>query len=161
MAPRVLLLMALTLYIFPLLFPIATATFHVKGSVYCDTCRAGFETNATLYIEGARVGIQCKERKTMKVVFYTEGVTDSTGTYHVEVENDYRDHICECLLVKSPLKWCSTPDSGRDRSSIVLTHYQNGMVNHLHYANAMGYLKDEPLPECKKLLKYYLADSDV
>ncbi|KAL5163985.1 Protein DOWNSTREAM OF FLC [Glycine soja] len=158
MATRVLLLMALTLYI----FPIATATFHVKGSVYCDTCRAGFETNATFYIRGARVGIQCKERKTMKVAFYSEGVTDSTGTYHIEVENDHRDNICECLLVKSPIKWCSTPDSGRDKSSIVLTHYQNGIVNHLHYANAMGYLRDEPLPaECHKLLKYYLADSDV
>jgi len=44
--------MALTLFIFPL---IATATFHVKGSVYCDTCRAGFETNATFYIEGTYI----------------------------------------------------------------------------------------------------------
>ncbi|RDX81745.1 Protein DOWNSTREAM OF FLC [Mucuna pruriens] len=157
MPTRVLFFMALTLSI----FPIATPTFHVKGSVYCDTCRAGFETNATFYIQGARVGIECKERKSMKVVFYTEGVTDSTGTYHIEVENEYRDHICQCLLVKSPIKWCSIPDSGRDRSSIVLTHYQNGIVNHLHYANAMGYLKDQPLPQCKKLLKYYLSDSDV
>lgn len=42
--------MALSLIsILPLL---ATALFHVKGSVYCDTCRAGFETNATFYIQG-------------------------------------------------------------------------------------------------------------
>jgi len=40
--------MALALFI----FPVATATLHVKGSVYCDTCRAGFETNVTFYIEG-------------------------------------------------------------------------------------------------------------
>lgn len=52
MATRVLLLVALSLCILPLIFPVATATFHVKGSVYCDTCRAGFETNATFYIEG-------------------------------------------------------------------------------------------------------------
>ncbi|WVZ05018.1 hypothetical protein V8G54_018364 [Vigna mungo] len=111
-------------------------------------------------IHGARVGIQCKERKTLKEVFYTEGVTDWTGTYHIEVENDHGNHICQCMLVKSPIQWCSTPDSGRDRSSIVLTHHKNGMVNHLHYANSMGYLSDQPLRQCHKLLKYYLADSD-
>lgn len=97
----------------------------------------------------------------MDVVFYTEGVTDSTGTYDIMVENDHHDNICRCLLVKSPLPWCNQPDPGRDRSSIVLTHYNNGVVNHLHYANAMGYLKDEPLAQCHDLLKYYLADSDV
>ncbi|XP_027337891.1 protein DOWNSTREAM OF FLC [Abrus precatorius] len=161
MATRVVLLMALTLYILPLLFPVATATFHVKGSVYCDTCRAGFETNATFYIAGARVAIQCKERKTMNVVFYTEGVTDSTGTYHIEVANDHNDHICQCLLLHSPLEGCNKADPGRGRSSIVLTHIKNGVVNHIHYANAMGYLKDKPLPQCKELLKYYLSDSDV
>lgn len=94
----------------------------------------------------------------MKVDFYTEAVTDSTGTYHIEVEKDYGNHICQSILVKSPIKSCSAPDPGRDRSSIVLTHYKNGIVNHLHYANAMGYLQDEPLPECKKLLKYYLEE---
>ncbi|KOM39670.1 hypothetical protein LR48_Vigan03g305200 [Vigna angularis] len=119
-----------------------------------------FETNVTFYIEGARVGIQCKERKTLKEVFYTEGVTDSMGTYHIDVENDDGNHICQCMLVKSPIQWCSTPDSGRDRSSIVLTHHKNGIVNHLHYANCMGYLSDQSLPQCHKLLKYYLADSD-
>ncbi|KAK7305997.1 hypothetical protein VNO77_43911 [Canavalia gladiata] len=150
-----LLFISLTL---PLFIQVATATFHAKGSVYCDTCRAGFETTATFYIQGARVAIECKERKSMKVVFYTEGVTDSKGSYHIEVENDHRDHICQCLLVHSPLKWCNTPDPGRNRSSIVLTHYQNGVVNHVHHANAMGYLKDKPLIQCHRLLKYYLSD---
>ena len=94
----------------------------------------------------------------MNLVFYTEGDTDNTGAYHMEVENDHYDHICECLLVNSPLSWCNTPDPGRSKSSIVLTHYKNGVVNPLHYANAMGYLKDEALPKCQQLLKYYLAD---
>jgi hypothetical protein len=44
------MLMSLSLIsVLPLL---ATAMFHVKGCVYCDTCRAGFETNATFYIQG-------------------------------------------------------------------------------------------------------------
>jgi hypothetical protein len=97
----------------------------------------------------------------MNQVFYTEGVTDSTGTYNIIVENDHHDHICKTVLVKSPIAWCNTPDPGRNRSSIVLSHYKNGVLNHLHYANSMGYLKDEPLPQCHKLLKYYLSDSDI
>lgn len=54
MAKMVLLLLSITLSlsILPLL---ASATFHVKGSVYCDTCRAGFETNATFYIQGTNL----------------------------------------------------------------------------------------------------------
>lgn len=107
---------------------------------------------------GARVGIRCIDRKSKKVVFYTEGETDSTGTYHIEVENDHMDHLCQTLLVSSPLAWCNTPDPGRNRSSIILTHYKNGIINHLHYANAMGYLKDEPLHGCQELLGYYLSD---
>lgn len=27
-------------------------SFRVQGRVYCDTCRAGFETNVTYYIQG-------------------------------------------------------------------------------------------------------------
>jgi len=111
---------------------------------------------------GAKVGIRCQDRKTMDEVFYTEGVTDSTGTYNIMVENDHHDNICKTVLVSSPIESCNTPDPGRNRSSIVLTHYKNGVLNHLHYANAMGYLKADPLPQyCHQLLKYYLSDSDV
>lgn len=28
--------------------------YIVQGRVYCDTCRAGFETNVTTYIKGTR-----------------------------------------------------------------------------------------------------------
>lgn len=30
----------------------AVPDFIIQGRVYCDTCRAGFETNVTKYIEG-------------------------------------------------------------------------------------------------------------
>lgn len=30
----------------------AAPDFIIRGRVYCDTCRAGFETNVTKYIEG-------------------------------------------------------------------------------------------------------------
>ncbi|XP_019416646.1 PREDICTED: protein DOWNSTREAM OF FLC [Lupinus angustifolius] len=161
MATRFVFLIALSFCIIPSLIPVTTAKYHVKGCVYCDTCRAGFETNVTTYIEGARVGIRCIDRTNKKVVFYTEGETNHKGIYHIEVENDHHDNLCQTVLVSSPLHWCSTPDPGRNRSSIVLTHYKNGILNYLHYANAMGFLKDEPLPVCYQLLKYYLSDSDI
>lgn len=31
------------------------STFHVIGRVYCDTCRCGFETPATNYIQGTNI----------------------------------------------------------------------------------------------------------
>jgi hypothetical protein len=32
-----------------------TADYVVQGRVYCDTCRAGFETNVTEYIKGTQL----------------------------------------------------------------------------------------------------------
>ncbi|GLT64299.1 hypothetical protein SLA2020_368030 [Shorea laevis] len=37
----------------------ARSPFVVKGRVYCDTCRAGFETSATTFIAGARPQHDC------------------------------------------------------------------------------------------------------
>lgn len=31
---------------------LAMETFTIQGRVYCDTCRAGFETSATEYLQG-------------------------------------------------------------------------------------------------------------
>jgi hypothetical protein len=33
----------------------AAPEFTVEGRVYCDTCRAGFETNVTEYMSGINV----------------------------------------------------------------------------------------------------------
>ncbi|KAJ7956852.1 Pollen-specific protein [Quillaja saponaria] len=137
---------------------IQSNSFCIQGHVYCDTCRAGFETNVTTYIEGATVEIVCKNRKTLEKVFSVKGVTDSTGKYSINVHEDHADEICECQLVNSPQPNCKIVDRGRSKSSVVLTRYDNGVLNYLHYANAMGFLQDEPLDGCSELLKYYLQD---
>lgn len=45
--------------LFYVLASTATATdapdYVVQGRVYCDTCRAGFETNVTEYIKGKEI----------------------------------------------------------------------------------------------------------
>ncbi|MED6148096.1 hypothetical protein PIB30_050007 [Stylosanthes scabra] len=136
----------------------ATEACHVRGKVYCDTCRFGFETKATFYIPGATVAIQCKHKNTMNVEYYTEVKTDSTGTYEIEVDKEFNEHMCESVLVHSPVLGCNQADPGRSKSTLVLSHYKNGLLNHVHYANNLGFLKDQALPECQKLQKYYLSD---
>ncbi|KAK4264893.1 hypothetical protein QN277_026012 [Acacia crassicarpa] len=143
------------------LIPFSTSEprpFSVIGRVYCDTCRAGFETYATTYIAGARVRVVCKERESLAIVYTKEGVTDSTGTYNILVEQDHGDQICEVMFVSSPVADCKVPDPGRSRSSIVVTRTDNGIVNDVHHANALGCHKDVPLPNCYEILKYYLSD---
>ncbi|MBL1828604.1 hypothetical protein ELE35_30125, partial [Klebsiella pneumoniae] len=51
--------------------------FVLQGRVYCDTCRAGFETSATTYIAGAKVRVECKDRNSMQLLYSIEGITDS------------------------------------------------------------------------------------
>ncbi|XP_030973468.1 protein DOWNSTREAM OF FLC-like [Quercus lobata] len=132
--------------------------FNVIGRVYCDTCRCGFETPATNYIEGAKVRIECRDRKSLQVVYSNEGVTDSTGTYNISVENDHQDEICESVLVSSPVADCKSADPGRSRATLVLTRY-NGVINENLSANAMGFLKDQPLAGCTELLQQYAPDT--
>lgn len=102
--------------------------------------------------------VVCKDRDSLTKVYEKEGETDSTGTYHIMVEQDHLDQMCEVLFVSSPLEGCKVPDPGRSRSSIVLTRTDNGIVNDVHHANSLGCNKDVPLPECSQILQYYLTD---
>ncbi|KAM5577340.1 protein DOWNSTREAM OF FLC-like [Rosa sericea] len=152
---RVLVLLALC--VLPALASAKTVgkPFHVQGRVYCDTCRCGFETSATTYIAGARVRIECKYRKSLSLAYSVEGVTDATGTYHILVEDDHEDQICETVLISSPISDCKSADPGRSRSNVVLTRF-NGVVKTKRFANNMGFFKDQELPGCSQLLKQYL-----
>ncbi|KAL9459108.1 hypothetical protein AB3S75_002488 [Citrus x aurantiifolia] len=126
--------------------------FHIRGRVYCDTCRCGFETSATTYIQGARVRIECKDRNSLNLKYSVDGETDSTGTYNIHVDGDHQDQICYVKLISSPLADCKTADPGRARSQVILTR-SNGAVSNLHFANALGFLKNRPLAFCPELLK--------
>ncbi|KAK4840110.1 hypothetical protein QYF36_000053 [Acer negundo] len=153
---RLLLLLAVVLL--PVVLVNATikgTPFHIHGHVYCDTCQCGFETSATYYIPGATVRIVCKQRENMETTYTMDGVTDSTGSFNIKVEDDKGDQICYTKLVSSPVADCKTPDLGRDRSQIILTR-SNGAISNLHYSNALGFRKEKPLAGCSELLKKYL-----
>ena len=133
--------------------------FVVQGRIYCDTCRAGFETSATTYIPGARVRIECRDRKSLALTYSIEGVTDSTGTYKLTVADDHLDEACDAMLVSSPDPLCSEPNAGHDKSRVILTR-SNGMPSDLRFANNMGFLKSEPMTECTQVLQMYKETED-
>nr|CAB3484385.1 unnamed protein product [Digitaria exilis] len=126
--------------------------YLIQGRVYCDTCRAGFETNVTEYMKGAKVRLECKHFGTGKVEQAIEGVTDESGTYKIELKGSHEEDICEVVLVESPRKDCDELEADRDRASVLLTR-NVGICDNLRFANALGYFKDEPLPVCSALLK--------
>uniref|UniRef100_A0A2P2IP64 Pollen-specific protein C13 n=1 Tax=Rhizophora mucronata TaxID=61149 RepID=A0A2P2IP64_RHIMU len=130
--------------------------FVVQGRVYCDTCRAGFETSKTSDIAGAKVRLECRDRKTMDIVFSKEGTTDSKGLYNIFVDEEHDDQLCDAVLVSSPQKDCSIPSAGRERARLVLTRF-NGIASDSRYANAMGFMKDEAEPGCTEILQQYQA----
>ncbi|CAA3008402.1 major pollen allergen Lol p 11-like [Olea europaea subsp. europaea] len=131
--------------------------FLVTGIVYCDTCRCGYETYASKVLAGAAVIIQCK--KNDKLTYQIEGVTDSTGSYNILVHGDRGDDVCDAMLVKSSDPECATPNRGRDRARVILTR-NNGMTSDTRFANAMGFLKNEPLASCPQILQKYQEAED-
>ncbi|KAH7567786.1 hypothetical protein ACOSQ2_010374 [Xanthoceras sorbifolium] len=133
--------------------------FLVQGRVYCDTCRCGFETSATTYIPGAKVKVECKDRKTSDVVYSREGTTDSTGTYKISVAEDHEDQYCDAILVSSSQRDCKNVSPGRDRARVILTRY-NGIASESRYANSIGFEKEEAVSGCAEILRTYQEDDE-
>ncbi|XP_078448490.1 pollen-specific protein C13-like [Wolffia australiana] len=134
-------------------------SFVVEGRVYCDTCRAGFETTATTYLTGARVRLECKHQDSQELVHTVEGETDETGTYHLSVADDHEDEICEVVLVKSPASECAEIKEGRERAPILLAH-NSGLATNVRLANSLGFLREEPLSSCGTILAQYQLGDD-
>ncbi|ESQ40956.1 hypothetical protein EUTSA_v10014875mg [Eutrema salsugineum] len=154
------LIAVLCVSLLPLAAMAVGTPFLVEGRVYCDTCRFGFETIATKYIIGATVRIVCKDGVTLKQEVVGEAVTGGLGTYSIAVTGDRHDQQCQAELVKSSMHDCHVADPGRSTATVILTR-SNGAASTRHFANAMGYLRDQPLPGCAALRKLYLSDGDA
>ncbi|CAN1224866.1 Protein DOWNSTREAM OF FLC [Linum perenne] len=136
--------------------------FVIRGSVYCDTCRCGFETNKTTYIPGFLFFLFLllffpSSVDTMQLRYSDETTTDKDGAYEITVEDDHGDQICETVLVSSPWGYCKVPDPGRSHSQVIVTR-SNGAISNLHFANAMGFLKDQAEDGCTELVRHLLFD---
>ncbi|XVE55460.1 hypothetical protein DITRI_Ditri03aG0160500 [Diplodiscus trichospermus] len=131
----------------------------VQGHVYCDRCRAGFETPKTRNMAGAKFKVECSDRKTGKVVYKREGYTDSTGQYKIVVSEDHLDEICDAVLVKSSQPECAQMSPGRERARVILTNF-NGIASNTRYANAMGFMANEAEAGCAEILKLYQEEDE-
>ncbi|CAD6263907.1 unnamed protein product [Miscanthus lutarioriparius] len=133
--------------------------YVIQGRVYCDTCRAGFVTNVTEYIAGAKVRLECRHFGTGELERAIDWVTDATGTYTIELKDSHEEDICQVVLVQSPRKDCDQVQPLRDRAGVLLTR-NVGISDSLRPANPLGYFKDVPLPVCAALLKQLDSDDD-
>ncbi|KAF8364754.1 hypothetical protein HHK36_023536 [Tetracentron sinense] len=133
-------------------FAYADSLFYVQGKVYCDTCRAQFETKVSEYIPGAKVRLECKDREGGQPTYSIDGETDATGTYRLPVEGDHEEEICEVVLVKSSNPDCAERLPGRDRARVLVTA-NNGISSAARFANSLGFMKKEALPQCPQVLK--------
>ncbi|XP_010942359.1 major pollen allergen Lol p 11 [Elaeis guineensis] len=137
-----------------------TKDFVLTGRVYCDTCRAGFETDITSSMPGAKVRLECKRYGTDELTYEAEATTQLSGMYQMIVPDDHSNDQCSVVLVKSSFNKCTEIEPGRDRVRITLAQ-DGGLLSNSRQANALGFLIDEPLPSCGKLLqKYGFANDD-
>ncbi|KAA0064823.1 protein DOWNSTREAM OF FLC [Cucumis melo var. makuwa] len=120
-------------------------SYKVKGF---DPC------SVYLFLNGAKVRIECKDRNSMEVRYTHEATTDSTGSYTLLVSEDHGDELCDAVLVSSPQEKCSSVAEGRDRARVILTRY-NGIASNDRYVNAMGFAIDEPMSGCNQVMSQY------
>ncbi|PHT30412.1 hypothetical protein CQW23_30006 [Capsicum baccatum] len=126
--------------------------FVLTGMVYCDPCRAAFKTNLSEPIADVRVGMQCRHPETEKVTITVTASTNSTGYYHMLIEGDHENEICETFLIHSPREDCrEVPKEGfaRESSSVTLTNH-NGIAGKYRESNPLFFLTKEVAPECAK-----------
>lgn len=105
---------------------------------------------------GATVRLECRNREqdTNLTLKGEEVTTDNTGTYHISVDGDYEDDICEVKLVKSSDPNCSeisVEKYFKDAARISLAA-NSGIASDTRMANPLGFLKKEVNPECQQLL---------
>ncbi|KAL5836847.1 hypothetical protein ACOSQ3_014016 [Xanthoceras sorbifolium] len=124
----------------------------VEGKIYCDTCRVQFKTSLSESIEGAKVKLVCRDRESEETKLELEGVTDKSGGYSLKVEGDHAEEICEVHLISSPKEYCKEITTDLNSARILLST-NDGVVEPIRRANALGFMKKEALDNCGDVLK--------
>ncbi|KAM7507333.1 hypothetical protein LguiA_017786 [Lonicera macranthoides] len=127
----------------------AAERFIIEGKIYCDTCRVQFETRISEPLEGAEVELRCRCGESNKEKITVRTKSDKDGKYVLSVEGDYEKDICEVTTISSPRPDCSEP---MDEHARVVCTKNMGIVNDRRYANPIGFIKSEALPECQQVL---------
>ncbi|PIN20868.1 hypothetical protein CDL12_06425 [Handroanthus impetiginosus] len=131
--------------------------FKVEGEVYCDPCRVQFKTELSEKLPGATVKLECNNIDTKAVTYSVEAATDSNGRYSLQVEGDHENDICQVKAIKSPKADCSELMSDIVESKIECTE-NSGIHTDVRYANPIGFMTKESLPQCLSVLQDVLSD---
>ncbi|CAL4959136.1 unnamed protein product [Urochloa decumbens] len=129
--------------------------FVVTGRVYCDPCRAGFETNVSKSVPGATVEVVCRPFGGSKETLKAEATTDEYGWYKLEIDQDHQEEICEAVLAKSSDPACAEVEEFRDRARVPLTSNNGIKQQGVRYANPIAFFPKEPRKDCGNILKKY------
>ncbi|KAJ4869032.1 Hydrolase-like protein family [Raphanus sativus] len=130
--------------------------FHIKGSVYCDTCRVQFMTRLSKVLEGAKVKLECKGRENQTVTLTKEAVTDKDGKYEMVVMGDHEEEVCEIILEESPDAECSEVNNQeflRNAARISLTANDGIVSNEVRTINPLGFMRKTSLADCPLVFK--------
>ncbi|KAK1383489.1 Pollen Ole e 1 allergen/extensin [Heracleum sosnowskyi] len=83
----------------------------VVGTVYCDTCLRGKFSEASHFIAGASVAVEC-DATNSKPSFYKEVKTNKHGEFKVELRFSAAEHVkkilgCSVKLIRSSHPYCA------------------------------------------------------
>ncbi|XP_022720406.1 olee1-like protein [Durio zibethinus] len=143
------------LYLLGIAHAEAPEHFFVEGKVYCDNCRVQFVTRISKYMAGAKVRLECKDREGGQLTYAVDGETDASGSYHLKVEGDHEEEVCEVALVESSDPECAEINKEnylRKGARIVLTK-DTGISSDRRSANPLGFMVKDRLPECTEVLR--------
>ncbi|XP_054776687.1 olee1-like protein [Prosopis cineraria] len=131
--------------------------FVVHGTVYCDTCNVQFVTKISEPMAGAKVKLQCVDFANDKnITLSKEATTDEKGSYSIEVDGDHAEEDCQVTLISSSRDDCTKLDGDKhlNQAAKVSITNDNGLIHSPdRLANALGFMKDQPLAECAEVLK--------
>ncbi|KZV27259.1 hypothetical protein F511_04712 [Dorcoceras hygrometricum] len=126
--------------------------FNVEGDVYCDPCRVQFQTKLSHRLPGAKVRLVCTDAVTKAVTYTVEGVANADGHYSLSVTGDHEKDICEVTAVASPRNDCTDIMSDVKSARVVCTR-NSGIHTPVRFANPLGFMTKNIIPQCYEVIK--------
>ncbi|XP_057460908.1 anther-specific protein LAT52-like [Actinidia eriantha] len=127
------------------------ADFVIKGDVYCDTCKVLFFTKISTKLAATSVNLRCRNRLTTERTYESTAMTNEDGTYTLPVKGEHADDICEVSVGISHVPGCQSIAAEISTGRVPITS-NSGIESHIRYANPIGFVAEEALPECAKVL---------
>ncbi|GAA0174772.1 hypothetical protein LIER_41780 [Lithospermum erythrorhizon] len=124
--------------------------FDIKGHIYCDPCKLGFQTEKSYGLKGATVELTCSSIVDGSVSYTQKAVTNDAGEYVVSVKNDHENEVCEVKALSSGTEDCKV---AIEASARIECTEKSGLHSDVRFANPLGFTKDVAVAGCKKIVE--------